>query len=790
MNELLSSTSLIAAVIYLYVGFYTYRLNRQSKVCKIFLLLNISMAIWSFAYSFAYTSVTSLEFSFWNKLSAFGWCSFSALTLYLVLLITENKLLKYWYIKLLVILPAPVFLYMALFLFGPNIKTNQIIETIFYTGNFLYNFSFLLISIFLLLVWGRKSKHLNQKKQAKVIVIASASSFLLNLILQNILPIFGIFDFPLMGQIHSLIMLLGVYYAIVHLQFMIIPTSLVNRELFNEISGLTFLVDLKGIILKSNKQVYNLLNYTDKELVGTSITSILDSKELLYYIENCESMKETKRFEEIDILSKLGAIIPFSISLTPLSDSKTQTFLGLLIVGRDSRATRNLQNEVLSHKITYKKLQKSEELFRNMVEIIPFSIILTSRADNKIIYINSKAEELFRISKQKMIGCDASSLYNNLQDRLNIIEDINNNIRVKEREITFKRTDDSTLLGLITIVPTIYLEEEVVLACISDITKQKKLQHDVVKSEKLLKELMNSIQDMITVVDLDGNITFANNSARNVFDIETGNDFSSENILSVLAERDLSRLKSENIPILSQHPSPTEYKSVQRDGITTDIEVIGTVLCDENNKANGIIYVSRDVTERKQAEETLKQNSKDIEKMNNALIEVNRVLKNRSIRDSLTNLYNHQYINEILEQELLKANITNQHLCVMMLDIDFFKHVNDTYGHQVGDDVLVGTSNIMLHNVRITDFVGRYGGEEFLVILPDIHLEDARQLAERLRLSIQEYDFGVKDLKITISIGLTQLDSEDGTSIVNRVDTLLYQAKRKGRNRIEITIAD
>jgi diguanylate cyclase (GGDEF)-like protein len=120
-----------------------------------------------------------------------------------------------------------------------------------------------------------------------------------------------------------------------------------------------------------------------------------------------------------------------------------------------------------------------------------------------------------------------------------------------------------------------------------------------------------------------------------------------------------------------------------------------------------------------------------------------------------------------------------------MLDIDFFKLVNDNYGHQIGDRVLIEVSNQIIKNVRNSDLVGRYGGEEFIVILPDIKSEDAYKLAERIRLSIQEYDFGVSGLKVTISIGLAQRNTEDGKAIINRADNLLYQAKMKGRNRIE-----
>ena len=235
MMKFLSAVSLIAFIFYLYVGFTTYKINKHSKECKVFLILNISMAIWSFAYSFAYTAENSFIFSFWNKLSAIGWCSFSALILYLVLIIVESKILNHLFIIIVIFLPAPIFLFMSIFLFGPTIETNELVSSFFYIGNFIYNFGYLLLSIFVLHFWGKKSKNTNNKKQSKIIVIASVTPFLLNLITQSALPLIGIDFIPKMGQLYSLIMLWGVYYTIINYQFMQIPNYLITKELFNEI---------------------------------------------------------------------------------------------------------------------------------------------------------------------------------------------------------------------------------------------------------------------------------------------------------------------------------------------------------------------------------------------------------------------------------------------------------------------------------------------------------------------------------------------------------------------------
>ena len=160
-------------------------------------------------------------------------------------------------------------------------------------------------------------------------------------------------------------------------------------------------------------------------------------------------------------------------------------------------------------------------------------------------------------------------------------------------------------------------------------------------------------------------------------------------------------------------------------------------------------------------------------------------LRQKSIRDSLTNLYNHKHIMHILEKEIQGKRGTNKKISILLLDIDNFKQINDTYGHRFGDKVLLSLSEKMLHNVRTIDSVGRYGGEEFLIIFPDTSLNKALVSAERIRKSIEMIEWEHKNLTITISGGLSDFENDDLNSFIIKADKLLYQAKRNGKNRIE-----
>jgi two-component system, cell cycle response regulator len=170
------------------------------------------------------------------------------------------------------------------------------------------------------------------------------------------------------------------------------------------------------------------------------------------------------------------------------------------------------------------------------------------------------------------------------------------------------------------------------------------------------------------------------------------------------------------------------------------------------------------------------------------LIATSDSLRIQATHDSLTGLFNRGAIVDVLQRELARAVRANNCVGVILADVDYFKQINDTEGHETGDAVLMEISRKMQSSVRVYDSVGRYGGEEFLIILPGCNPEDTRQKAEQIRRSINYDSQEQYGRPVSVSIGAASISQTmDYQQVLRSVDVALYRAKAQGRNRVELS---
>lgn len=228
------------------------------------------------------------------------------------------------------------------------------------------------------------------------------------------------------------------------------------------------------------------------------------------------------------------------------------------------------------------------------------------------------------------------------------------------------------------------------------------------------------------------------------------------------------------VPFLDAAGLPYQYVAIR-----TDITRI--------KEAEGVMQQSKD-----QLEALVRERTKELDVTNSQLQseierrkELEEHLRSLAITDTLTGIFNRRKFDETLKDEVRRSERYGAPLSLVLLDIDFFKKINDARGHQVGDTVLKMLGSFVAEKIRSHDVFARYGGEEFVVLAPGTNIEGCRKLAEKLRVGIEQYGFAEAG-RITCSFGIAEFQHGDtAESFVRRADVALYRAKKNGRNRVE-----
>ncbi len=310
-----------------------------------------------------------------------------------------------------------------------------------------------------------------------------------------------------------------------------------------------------------------------------------------------------------------------------------------------------------------------------------------------------------------------------------------------------------------------------ILFIVALIITRSRLQRNSVRealrgSEERNRLILDAVADGIYGIDCRGNSTFVNPAALKLLGYTQPE----------LINRPVHELIHHSYPDGSHYPEKacritlsvekaiTQYVNDEvfwrKDGTSFPVEYTSTPIV-QNGITKGAVITFRDITQRKKAEEKLRR---------------------LATTDHLTGIINRKRFEELLRQEIRRSNRYGTRLSVAMFDLDHFKHVNDTYGHEVGDEVLQAVAILTQRNLRETDIFGRWGGEEFMILALETDRNGIMRLAEKTRSTIAQHRFDAVN-QVTASFGIAQYQAgESQTSFLRRLDEALYKAKKAGRN--------
>ena len=327
-----------------------------------------------------------------------------------------------------------------------------------------------------------------------------------------------------------------------------------------------------------------------------------------------------------------------------------------------------------------------------------------------------------------------------------------------------------------------------------EIAAQEEAHRQLAKSEEHSRFMLENSADTFWELDPQFRFTYVSEADHRTRGFEAS-EVIGQSLFSMLTPASLANVQ-DRISIRKQAeqqgkvtgPIRFEFEIYCKDGSTVWAESNSMPLRDSAGNIIGFQGVTRDISEQKRYRTELLQVNEKLARQLKEIQELQSRLQEQAIRDALTGLFNRRYLDETLPRELSRAKREGYPLALIMVDIDHFKQVNDTYGHSAGDDVIRCLGAILRQGAREGDIACRYGGEEFIIALPRMSVEAALMRAEKWRMEVEEILVQHGDFKIhfTISAGASGYPDHatEHENLIECADLALYQSKNDGRNRV------
>jgi diguanylate cyclase (GGDEF)-like protein/PAS domain S-box-containing protein len=539
-------------------------------------------------------------------------------------------------------------------------------------------------------------------------------------------------------------------------------------EAFLEHSGDPIsLWSVKGEALKINPAFEKVFGWQKEEFIGKMTIQTNEivpehKKEEAAYFFRQMLQGETISYYQTQRKHKDGTLIDVSITCLPIKDKEGRRVTAAAVGFRDISKNRKLQDQLKEAK------EQLELVWDNTADgIYMFTL------EGRLLHINPAFTSLFGWTKKDTKGAKPAIMFTppHLKEE---IQEIRSQLRKGESIVgleTQRRKIDGSFLDVLATYNPIKNESGEVWAAVGvykDITKQKQIQAKLMESEERYRLIAQHSHDMIKVLNTEGLITYASPSHEKVLGFEPA-ELVGKTFFDTIHKDDVLRVKEKfSRSVAANSICKSQFRQYSKDGTWIWMEVVATPIVNKEGRAQQYTLTARDITQRKQYEEEL---------------------TNYASRDSLTGLYNRRIFTELIDNAVKDAKRYRRSFAVMYLDIDKFKSINDSLGHEMGDELLKQFAERLKVATWKRDTLARMGGDEFTILLSDIDgLNGVVEAAERIHQALQvPYDIQGQTFLATASIGIALYpDHGEKTKIlVRHADEALYKAK-ESRNSYSI----
>ncbi|WP_147370390.1 PAS domain S-box protein [Lysinibacillus yapensis] len=529
-----------------------------------------------------------------------------------------------------------------------------------------------------------------------------------------------------------------------------------------EESSILAITDRKGSIEFANNKFCEISKYSMEELIGQDhriLNSGYHSKE--YFREMYRMIGSGKSWKgEIRNKAKDGSFYWVHTTIVPVLDDDGKPCQYVAI-----------RNDITERKQAEEALRQSEERYRKLVELSPDPIIV--HTDGILKYVNDAGVKLYGIDssdeiiERPILDFVHPDYRTAVKQRMHNLKKLGNTVDLLEEKIV--RFDGSLMDVEATGVGIHYEGKPSAQLIVRDITDRKLAEEALRQSEVKYRWITEHMTDLVAIIDVNGMVNYASPSYGFLIGY-TPQEFEGTVVFDLIHPDDMAFVTQEFLNMIqTKKEALIEFRFKDANGNWVWVESKGTPIYDEHGKFLHALVVSRDISERKVLEEKL---------------------LHMAYHDALTDLPNRRLFKERLSQAIKEAESEHRMMAVMYLDMDKFKHINDTLGHDVGDELLMQFGKRVKRNLRQSDILARQGGDEFTILLPYIeHKQEAIQVAERILHSLQEpWQIGNHTFHTTSSIGLA-FYSENGLTrnqLMKSADAALYEAKSNGRNNVKL----